>query len=305
MKNQLDGSPITSDQLLLLRTGRFMMGELYTFVLRDGTLDRFTSLDVPIDYGGQVYKANSIRISGLKYKLSVGVDVDEQDIKIAAYPWDTLGGGEFITSVLDGALDGGYIIRDRAFWTPTTGIPSTDYRSDPSLVVRLSIMRCSTITKGGRTWVEMKLKSPMVLLNIDMPRNYFSPGCLHTLYDSGCTLVKAVFGEAGVVGSGVNLLTIPWSGGVVNPTGGDSLPNYAQGRVLFLTGPNANNQFSVGNNDGSNLNLMQPLNVLSNVGDEFIAYPGCSKTLVTCTNKFNNAVHWRGFDLVPPVYVAI
>ncbi len=262
------------------------MGELYTFYLVNGKRDYFTSLDVPITFAGNVYKANSIRISGLKFKLSVGVDVDEQDIKIAAYPWDTLGGGGFITSALDGALDGGYMVRDRLFWTPTTGIPAVDYLAAPALAVRLAIMRFSTITKGGRTWVEMKLKSPMVLLNIDMPRNPYSPSCLHTLFDAGCTLSKAAFGRNGVVGAAGDLTLIQWSGGVPNPTSADGLNTYAQGRVAFLSGPNQNTQFSIS-------------------GDDFIAYVGCSKTSNTCTAKFNNAPNWRGYDLIPPVYTAL
>ncbi len=306
MKPQLNGSPITSDQLALLRAGRFLMGELYTFYLADGTQDHFTSLDFAINYNGVIYKANSILISGLKFKLSVGVDVDEQEIKIAAYPWNTLAGGAFFSSVLDGALDGAYMARDRAFWAPTTGIPAVDYQAAPALVVRLSYMRVSTITKGGRTWVELKLKSPMVLLNIDMPRNYYQPGCLHTLYDSGCKLSKAAFGRGGKVGSsGLGQDTVPWAGGVVSPTGGDSLPTYAQGRLLFLNGPNENAQFSVANNDSNFLYLTQPMDVLPNVDDDFIAYAGCSKTLNTCIGKFNNGINWRGYDKIPPVYISL
>ncbi len=282
-----------------------MMGELYTFYLANGSRDHFTSLDIPITYGGNVYKANSIRISGLKFKLSVGIDVDEQDIKIAAYPFDTLGGAEFITSVLNGALDSGYVARDRAFWAPTTGIPAIDYQAAPALVVRLSYMRCSTITKGGRTWVEMKLKSPMVLLNIDMPRNPYSPSCLHTLFDSGCTLSKAAFGTSGLVGAGSDSNSISWAGGVPVQTGTDGFPNYAQGRLLFTNGPNGGNQFAIATNGPTFLNLQQPMNVLPNVGDSFIAYVGCSKTSNTCTVKFSNAPNWRGYDLIPPVYVAI
>ena len=307
MKPQLDGSPITTPQLALLRSGRFLMGELYTFFLADGTQDYFTSLDLPITYGGHTFKANSLRIDGLKFKLSVGVDVDEQDIKISAYPGDLLGGADFLTSVLDGALDGGYMARDRAFWAPNTGVAGLDYQQAPALVVRLSYMRVSTITKGGRTHVELKLKSPMVLLNINMPRNYYSPGCIHTLFDSGCTLNKGGYGKIGQVDSGVSLTTIPWVGGLPSGfvTGADSQPYFAQGRVRFLTGPNENAQFSIGNNDGGNLYLMQPMDVLPNVGDDFEAYAGCSKTLATCTNKFNNAQNWRGFDIVPPVYVSL
>jgi len=207
--------------------------------------------------------------------------------------------------VLNGELDSGYLCRVRAFWQSQTGIAAQDFQLAPFLVIRLSYLRASTITKGGRTHVEMKFKSPMVLLNINMPRNYYSPGCIHTLYDSGCTLIKSNFGTNGIVGPAPNLITIPWAGGVVSPTGGDSLPNYAQGRLLFSSGVNANIQFSIGNNDSNNLYLADPMDVVPAPGDGFTAYEGCSKTLATCTNKFSNQINFRGFPYVPPVYVSI
>lgn len=299
------GAAITPTQLELVQSGRALLGEMYTFYLADGTEDYFSSLDIPINFNGHVFKANSLRIDGMKFKLSVGVNVDEQDIKISAYPGDKLAGGAFLSSILDGAMDGGYVARDRGWWEPVTGVAALDYQNPPSLVIRLSYMRWSTITKGGRTHVEAKLKSPMVLLNINMPRNYYTPGCRHTLYDSQCTLVKAAYGKIGIVDTGSTLQTIAWKGGVVNPVGGDSLPNYAQGRLLWISGPNENAQFPIANNDTTYLQLMQPMDIAANVGDVFIAYAGCSKMLSTCKNKFNNSVHWRGFDLIPPVYVSL
>jgi hypothetical protein len=305
LKPQVNGAAITAGQIALLQSGRFLIAELYTFNLALGVSDYFTSLDMDVLYNGVTYKSKSLRIEGLHFKLGIGTSVDEQTLKISAYPSDVLAGGNFFTSVLDGALDGCFVARDRAFWTPTTGYPYLDYGAAPALVVRLFYGPVSTVTKAGRTHAEIKVKSPLNLLNLDMPRNYYTPGCLHTLFDSGCTLVKAFFGKAGKVGASPTTLVIPWSGGVNPVTGGDGLDYYAQGRVQFLNGPNENVQFAIGDNDGNNLYLQHPMDVLPNVGDDFIAYAGCTKTLNTCTAKFSNQAHFRGFPLIPPVYVSV
>jgi uncharacterized phage protein (TIGR02218 family) len=80
---------------------------------------------------------------------------------------------------------------------------------------------------------------------------------------------------------------------------------YSQGRCLFLTGPAAGVQVGVATNDGTTLYLTQPLDVPPVAGDAFEAFAGCSKTLATCTNKFNNANNWRGYDQVPPVFISL
>jgi hypothetical protein len=304
VKPQLNGSPITSLQMELLQSRRFLMADLYTFYLANSDTDTFTNLDIPITVSSVTYKANSIRVDGLKYKIEVGTSVDEQTIKISATSTDDLAGANFLTSILNGAMDSGYVARDRAFWPIVTGIPAIDFTYAPTLVIRLCYMRMSTITKGGRTSVEMKLKSPLVLLDLNMPRNYFQPGCLHTLFDGGCTLVKSSFGHNGVV-SAVTPLSVGWSGGISPPAGADGISNFAFGRLLFTTGILANSQYAIQDNDAVNLIMQIPFSTLPSIGDSFTAYVGCSKTLNTCTAKFSNNVHWRGYDKVPPVYISL
>ena len=138
-----------------------------------------------------------------------------------------------------------------------------------------------------------------------MPRNFFTAGCLHTLFDSGCTLVKSAFGTNGTVGASPSNLTVPWSGGVPVETGADSLPNYQLGRLLFTSGKFSGTQVSISTNDAGSLYLTYPLSAAPAPGDTFTAYVGCSKLSTTCTAKFNNLVHFRGFPRVPNVYVGL
>ena len=119
-----------------------------------------------------------------------------------------------------------------------------------------------------------------MLLDIDMPRNVYQPTCLHTLYDSGCTLVKNAFGSNGTVGSGSTASVINWSGASLN---------FQQGSITFTSGVNAGATATVGSVvAGTSLNLLYPLESVPASGDGFTVYYGCDHTPGTCKTKFNN-----------------
>ena len=292
----------------------FPFADLYTFTLSDGTQDFFTSLDVDVVLTTSVasrtvytiYKSNALRIEGLKYKLAVGWQVDEQDIKISAYPAETLGGSAFFGAIEEGLLDGAYLKRQRAFWAPTDGRVFLDVAAPPVGIITLFTGRVSTIAKLGRTAVELKLKSPMVLLDIDMPRNTYEPGCQWSLFDAGCTLSRASFSTSYVV-SAANALNVEPVGGISLVTGADGVPYYAFGRLHFTSGVNNGLIVSVGSNDGVVFQLKFPLNNVPVPGDTFTASAGCAKTgrSGACDLKFNNLPNFRGFPLTPPISMSV
>ena len=72
--------------------------------------------------------------------------------------------------------------------------------------------RVTKVDSVGRTSAEITVASDLVLLDIDMPRNFYQPTCAHTLYDSGCGLVKSTFGAAGIVAAGSSASSIVWAG---------------------------------------------------------------------------------------------
>lgn len=289
----------------ILSNQRMLIAELYTFTLLDGSNIYFTSLDMDLNVDGNTYVANSLRIEGLKYKVAVGLQVDEQDIKISAYPEDTLGGAQFFAAVQEGLLDGAYLSRRRGFWAVSTGISYRDYALPPVGVVELFIGRVATISKIGRTHVEMKLKSPLSLLDIEMPRNTYQPGCQYTLFDQGCGLLKASFTFSGVVFGVVDAdLGITVTGGIPSPIGADGIPTYSFGRLLFTSGSNNDLQVSIAANDSSIMGFQYPPIKNIQPGDTFDAWPGCSKTDNTCDLKFSNKIHFRGFPRVPPIVVS-
>lgn len=289
----------------VLANNRGIMGHLYKFTSATGSNDYFTDLDFNVIYSSQTWKANSLRFEGMARKLQVGLDVDEQSIKIWAKPTDTLFGSLFLPGAEQGLLDGAIIQRLRIVWQFQTGNAAYDATLPPIAVWTLSTGYTSQISKGGQSHIELKVKSALHKLEVNMPRNYYQPGCLWTLFDQGCTLVKSAFAVGGTVGAGATSKIIPVAGGIATPVGADGIANYAQGRLLFTSGPNSGLQVLIDSNDSNNLYLAYLLTQLAVAGNTFNYYPGCSKSNNTCTQKFGNQANFRGFDKVPPVMVSL
>jgi uncharacterized phage protein (TIGR02218 family) len=264
------------------------IADCYTFTLRSGLILTYTNADASIQLNGYTYLANSILVDGLKYKCNVGLEVDQQQITISAKSTDTVGGVPFLQALGNGVFDGCEIQRERAFlhsWS------AADTASPIGSVV-LFKGRVGTVDSIGRTTAQITVNSDLILLDVQMPRNIYSPACQHVLYDSGCTLVKSAFGTIGAVGAGSTFTKIDWSGASVN---------FTQGSILFSSGVNngvsANIKSAVAD---VSLSLAYPLPHAPGVGDSFTVYFGCDHTQATCTSKFNNLANFRGFPYVPP-----
>jgi len=356
--------PASSGLLAYLNAARaspdapMIMADAFLFTLANGNVLAYTNIDVTFTYNGVQYLANSVRVDGLKYKSSVGLSVDQQQISIAALSTDTItGGASFLQALRNGAFDGCEIVRYRVFfnalsaglrvvtsiyygWIAVAASTFLDYGSVTDAVstfldygsvadavstfldygpvavaappqtrystvlptelvggVMLFKGRLGTIDEIGRTSAKLTVNSDLVLLDIDMPRNLYQPTCLHTLYDAGCTMVKASFGTNGTVGSGSSASTINWSG---------SSANFQQGSITFTSGANSGVTATILSAvPGVSMQLSYPLQSVPIVGDAFTVYFGCDRTQATCKAKFNNLANFRGFPYVPPPQMAI
>jgi len=274
-----------------LRSGdaKTLVADLYTFTLRSGTILSYTNADVPVAWNGYTYLADSVLVDGLKFKCAAGLDVDQQQITIAARETDTVSGVPFLQALRSRVFDGCEITRERAFLTA--------WNAAPVGTVILFKGRIGTIDKIGRTEAEITVNSDLVLLDLEMPRNIYTANCQHVLYDSGCTLAKESFGANGTVASGSTRTTIIWSGGA---------EIYSQGTITFLTGANAGVRTNVKKGYVSagaipaGLALSYPLPNLPAAGDTFRVYQGCDHTKATCLGTFDNILNFRGFPYIPP-----
>jgi uncharacterized phage protein (TIGR02218 family) len=262
--------------------------DCFTFSLIDGGVFYFTDWDQSISWGGNTFIAGALLVQGMKFKIAVGLEVDRQQLTLSAPPTLMVFGAPWLQAIQDGAFDGCVVQRDRVFMDP--GLPNG--------IDGVTIFkgRVSTVDQVGRTSAQITIASPLVILDYYMPRNLFSPTCVHTLYDSGCQANRTLFAFNGSVGAGSTV-------SVIN---GPSTTGQVQGAMIFLTGPNSDLRVTVKTvNAGTSWQLMYPLPYVPLTGDRFTVFDGCDHTLATCTSHFNNAVHFRGFPNVPTPDYAI
>ena len=281
--------------ITLLNSGQpFVKADLFTITLTDGTILRYTNSQRPItiippgDVTPVTFLANQVLIDGMRMKSVLGLDVDEQDVEIFASIGMTVNGQPWMKALRIGFFDGATVRRDRAYaydWSlPWVG------------AVTLFTGFVSTCDPVGGTKAVMKVKSSLVVLDQDMPRNYFQTGCKHTLFDAGCTLDKNTFAVTDVAGGGTTNIQINWASATVNV--------YDLGTITFETGPNVGISRTIRRSTGTALILVFPFESTPAPGDQFKAYPGCDLTKATCETKFSNLVNFRGFPFVPPAATA-
>jgi len=262
--------------------------ECFTFTLATGAVLTWTNVDMAVTYNGATFSATGPLVQGLKYKSSVGLEVDKQQITIAARPTDLISGNPALQAIREGAFDGASVQRDRVFLTAIGGTVIGG--------VTLFHGRVSTIDHVGRTLAEITVASDLVILDYDIPRNLYSPTCVHTLYDSGCGVIRGTYSASGTAAAGS-------SAGLILT--GVAASGQAQGSLVFTSGANANVRATVKSVvAGVSLSLMYPLPQTPAAGDGFTVAFGCDHTRGTCQGRFNNLANFRGFPFVPAPQIA-
>lgn len=262
---------------------QFLMADLFTFTLVGGGIARYTSASVDVVVGGNTHLANDAIISRGRTRTVIGVEVDTLDLTVAAQTPHTLGGVPWLTAARNGALDGATVRLQRLFM-PTWG--------DVSLGTVLLFEGRIASLEVGRTEARLHVNSRLEVLNIQMPRNLYQPGCLNTLFDASCTLVKASNGTSAVVTSASSKTTI--NCGLAQAAGFFDL-----GTITFTSGINNGVSRSVKSYAPGVIYLIAPLLIAPSVSDTFTAYAGCDKKQATCSGKFSNLVNFRGFPFIP------
>jgi uncharacterized phage protein (TIGR02218 family) len=225
-----------------------------------------------------------------KTKVVIGTQVDELEVRIYTEPTDLIGGVPFLQAVWQGQLDGALLQLERAFM-PTYGDTS------PGTVVlfagRISDIDCT------RTGIDLKCRSHLELLNIQMPRRLWQSSCTHTFGDAMCQFDRSSMQLTFAAEPGSTQAQVATSAG---PTPANL---YVQGTIIGVTGANAGSSRTIANMGSGWVSVKLPF--LSSVvtGDQFQLLPGCDRTLATCTNVFNNAIHFGGFPFIPTPETAV
>lgn len=289
--------PANSDVINYLnsvRTGgrQLQYADTYEFRLIDGeTVLRYTSSQgsfygVPPDEDDPVlYTAAQVLVSGLKYRLAVGTDVDEQECQISVSPDVEVLDFPFLVACRLGLLDKATVTRTRYFFPNGFGAPTVG-----GIIFFRGFL--STVTDIGAITATAKVKSGLVLLNVQMPHELYQPQCLNTLFDARCKLDPADFSVQATAETGSTQRVIVWADSEAD--------QYSQGTVRFESGPNIGSVRTIRQSTSGALILTYPLDFEPTDTDDFVVFPGCDKSKARCSGFFDNIANFRGYPYVPP-----
>lgn len=281
----------TQEQMLaILMSRQYSFADCFTVVSKDGTTLRYTTvqkdmevvpLSDPTSTVTQVFSSRGVKVSGLRSKVSVGVTVDEQTLSLAYDATQTYLGQPFAAAILRGRFDGATVRRDRYIRQG----PNTPWVGGFPLFVG----RVSTADSVGRSAATIKVKSELVLANIDMPRKIFGGTCQWTVFDPDCGLNREDYETNALLEAGSTIDTLVWSG---------LTDDFKYGVIHIVDQESVTLVRTIKDIQGHNILLVNPLDFVPSAGTNFTIYPGCVRTYDRCA-RFNNQDRYQAFEFVP------
>lgn len=283
----------------LTTTGQFVYAEAYTITPQFGEVLRYTNAQsdlnvVPVVGGPSrfTYRSKVLNIEGLRFRSSVGVEVDDQEVNLAYTDDLTYQNALTWSQALRlGRLDGATIRRDR-FFASAWGAPwvygTTMFGG-----------RVSTCSRVGRMTATVNVKSDMVLLDVKTPADLFQPQCKNSWGDgAGCDLVQGDFAVQTTVGASPTRSIIPWTG---------ITEEFVMGK-LFIEGGDAVTRIRtiLRVEVGVHAEVIYPLDFLPTVGQDVVFYPNCRREFARCGNYHAEPdKKFIGFPHVPVAETAV
>ena len=267
---------------LLNSSDQFIMADLYSFTLVGGGVYRYSTAPTALTDSSGNFFALGPKFERSKTKVVIGVQVDELDVKIYPEPSDLIGPVPWLRAAWTGQFDGAVLQVERAFMQPYGTVIGTVVL----FAGRISDIDCS------RTGIDMKCRSHLELLNIQMPRRLWQPSCSHVFGDAMCQFNRASLAATFSCASGSTQTVIqgPPSNGVP----------YLQGTIIGMSGANTGETRTItGFVPGGSVTVKLAFLATPVTGDEFQLLPGCDRSLATCTNTFSNQIHFGGMPFIP------
>lgn len=315
----------------LINSGLFASFPIYTFTLTSGLVIRLTTADFDVNDGsGNIFHCGSIDSGYPRIDTAASRATSHQKRGIASDQWnvtilptvmdprtgaltypDVAGSTPWLTACRTRMFDNADVVIGRAYYAlpaPSSGDFSLDFSDDlwgtviaapplssQSCIGALVIFR-GTVghVNGTQTSTAFQIDDYKTLLSLNIPRNLYQAECRHQLFDAGCTLSASAFVQTGTVGPGSSRTTIVST--LPAPSGSGT---YQLGTISFTSGMNIGLQRTVAGWDGSSvLTLMAPFPFSVAIGDAFNIWPGCTKSMASCT-AFGNLVNFGAEPFVP------
>ncbi|MBN8928650.1 MAG: DUF2163 domain-containing protein [Rhodospirillales bacterium] len=277
----------TPELRALLASRKFWSADLFTFTLITGEVLRYTSGDVNITANGYIYQSGGVSGAlferegdGALCSWKRGLEVETLQFSVIPRQAE-INGNPFLAACRIGVFDGAELTLERAYM-PTYGDTSAG-------TVKMFVGRVAEID-AGRSEATFQIASHLELLNQQMPRNLYMPGCMNSLFDASCALSKADYAVAATVISATKTQ--------ITATLDADSGYYDLGVLTFDSGESVTVKSYV-HGSPSTINLASPLSTAPSSGDGFTIYPGCDKLRTTCSAKFSNIDNFRGFPFIP------
>jgi uncharacterized phage protein (TIGR02218 family) len=292
----------------ILASRQFYLVDLFTLELVDGTMLYYCAGGSDITYAGITYSCGvstngpffKREGEGSTIKWGTGLTVDTMNFTIIPGSGNITpasGNGAplaFSTAITNGVFDYADVLVERAVMS-TWGNTSAG-------LINVTDGLVGAITSGKENALRMTIDSYKDLLSINMPRNIFQAGCMNTLFDSACSVIKSNYLSTGSLSSGSTVSTLN-TGSLSQSSGYFNL-----GSIEFTSGPNEGViAFIQTHTKGSptTITIVPPLPNVPGATDSFDIWPGCNKTPFTCQSKFSNLVNFRGFPFIPVPETAV
>ncbi|WP_372623410.1 DUF2163 domain-containing protein [Falsiroseomonas sp.] len=242
---------------------------------RDGTEQRFASLDADVIWGGQTWTA-AAPFDATAAEASRSLAAGQMEVAgLLAAPEITA------EDLLNGIYDDAEVTMLRVDW------------ADPSRGAEVVLAgRIGRVT-AGQTRFEAELLLPSALL--DRPvLDLYTPECRVDLFSPACGIAAAAWTRTAAI-TAVLSDTAFVAAGFTEPAG---WADY--GRVTITSGANASARREVRSHSADGLvELWEPFAAPLAIGDAISITAGCDKRLATCRDRFANVANFRGFPHVP------
>lgn len=257
---------------------------LWRVTRRDGTVIRVAGLDRDVRFGGQTYSAaNGFARTATASKSDMSVDNTE----VAGLLTDLFDREDVIAGRYDFARVEVFLVNWQApdrfgAITMRRGFLGEALVTDDGFRIEVRGLTQALARQRGHVY--------QVGCRVDL----FSPLKDPLTGQNGCGLDPDDFDEAGTV----DTVT---SGRVFNVDPGLTVTAgfFNGGHLRFTTGANAGISMEIKTYADPVMTLHLPLPYGIAPGDAFVAYPGCDKSIGTCSTKFANAENFQGEPHVP------
>lgn len=241
----------------------------------DGRVFRFTDHETPVEFGGSVF-IPGYGIQGSALQKRAGLRDANMELT-GALSHDSISDDDLRRGLFRDATITEHVVDYRVPWAvafPTNRYTLTDVEWN------------GEVWTSNLTGITSKLRRPV-------GRN-FTRNCRHVLGDDGCGVNLISFARVGSVQS-ISRRNLVFQTDVFQAE-----DYFRHGVLVWSTGQNVGVRSVVRTSATGgefSLQIQPPFPVL--VGDEFVATPGCDKTVTVCATVYGNVVNFGGFPHMP------